>query len=74
MLRAAIACDPLLVEAHVWLGIIMKDGALRETVSEFVEAIRIDERRRGWPSVLSRRDHEGPSDLKRMAGNALACA
>ncbi|MCA1568294.1 MAG: hypothetical protein LC803_22145 [Acidobacteria bacterium] len=45
VLRAAIACDPLLVEAHVWLGIIY-EGTVRyeEVVGEFVEAIRIDER------------------------------
>jgi tetratricopeptide (TPR) repeat protein len=44
VLRAAIACDPLLVEAHVWLG-IMYEGTVcyEETVREFVEAIRIDE-------------------------------
>jgi tetratricopeptide (TPR) repeat protein len=44
VLRAAIACDPLLVEAHVWLGIIY-EGTVRyeEVVGEFVEAIRIDE-------------------------------
>jgi tetratricopeptide (TPR) repeat protein len=44
VLRAAIACDPLLVEAHVWLGIVY-EGMVRyeEVVGEFVEAIRIDE-------------------------------
>ena len=44
VLRAAIACDPLLVEAHVWLGIIY-EGTVRyeEVVGEFVEAIKIDE-------------------------------
>jgi tetratricopeptide (TPR) repeat protein len=43
-LRAAIACDPLLVEAHVWLGIIY-EGTVRfeEMIGEFVEAIGIDE-------------------------------
>jgi len=44
VLRAAIACDPLLVEAHVWLGIIYEGTArYEEVVGEFVEAIRIDE-------------------------------
>lgn len=43
-LRAAIACDPLLVEAHVWLGIIYEGTArYEEVVGEFVEAIGIDE-------------------------------
>ncbi len=44
VLRAAIACDPQLVEAHVWLG-IMYEGTVRleEMVGEFVEAIGIDE-------------------------------
>ncbi|HEY0100345.1 MAG TPA: tetratricopeptide repeat protein [Pyrinomonadaceae bacterium] len=45
VLRATIACDPQLVEAHVWLGIIYEGMArYEETVGEFVEAIRIDER------------------------------
>jgi tetratricopeptide (TPR) repeat protein len=45
VLRAAIACDPQLVEAHVWLG-IMYEGTVRfeEMVGEFMEAIGIDER------------------------------
>jgi Tfp pilus assembly protein PilF len=43
-LRAAISCDPLLVEAHVWLGIIYEGTArFEEMVREFVEAIGIDE-------------------------------
>jgi len=44
VLRAAIACDPQLVEAHVWLGIIY-EGTVRyeEMIGEFVEAISIDE-------------------------------
>ena len=43
-LRAAIACDPLLVEAHVWLGIIYEGTArYEEMMGEFVEAIGIDE-------------------------------
>jgi len=43
-LRAAIACDPLLVEAHVWLGMIYEGTArYEEVVGEFVEAIGIDE-------------------------------
>ncbi len=45
VLRAAIACDPQLVEAHVWLGIIYEGTArYEEVVGEFVEAIRINER------------------------------
>jgi len=44
VLRAAIACDPQLVEAHVWLGIIYEGTArYEEVVGEFVEAIGIDE-------------------------------
>jgi len=44
-LRAAIACDPQLVEAHVWLGIIYEGTArYEEVVGEYVEAIDIDER------------------------------
>ena len=36
-LRAAIACDPLLVEAHVWLGMIYEGTArYEEVVGEFV--------------------------------------
>lgn len=44
MLQAAIASDPLLVEAHMWLG-IMYEGLVRfeDMVREFVEAIGIDE-------------------------------
>ncbi len=45
VLRAAIACNPLLVEAHVWLGIVYEGRArYEEMVGEFVEAIGIDER------------------------------
>jgi tetratricopeptide (TPR) repeat protein len=44
VLRAAIACDPQLVEAHVWLGIIYEGTArYEEMIGEFVEAIGIDE-------------------------------
>lgn len=45
VLRASIGCDPQLVEAHVWLGIMYEGtGRFEEMIGEFVEAIGIDER------------------------------